>query len=912
MGNMKLDVKGTRSTMGNSIAIFFITGVIVLTAILPALAQDADPISILKSDASLEVKEEACRQLSIHGTQEAVPVLTALLVDEELSHMARYALEPMPYPEAGQALRDALGTTSGRLKVGVINSLAIRKDEQAVPELTKLLSDSDAMIMQAAAVSLGQIANAEAQKALEDAIAQANSPRGNLNALCDGLLGCAEKLALKQQPKEAIRLYDLVLQAPNATPQVRSAAMRGAVLNRNTEEALPLLMAQLGRKDADDFSGALRVARELSGNQDVTAALAGFLPAAPLERKILILGVFGEDDGDAAGAAVLAEAADGDAGVRAAALRALTRMHYSPALDLMARLAWTEEGELAAAARNSLAYFVGEDGDAALDTLLRNRDPKARLVAVELIGQGGLDNPGPMLLKTAESDSDESVRVAALEGLFNYAGIEEMQGLLDKLLHSSSQAEAHAAENALIALSERQKRMPGGIIIQEAVYGKLPEGPSADVLEQVRRIVAGGSPSVVASNANFGDPAPGLVKQLRIDYTENGTPISKTVSEGQTLKFADGIAPAVIVDAYCGTLGQAQGEARIAVLRILGSTGSPKAFELVSAEAASGDGVVKDTALRTLCNWPTRDALPTLLELAGTSSQQEVKMLALTGAVRLLNANAASPQETLNQYAALMGLASTPEEKKLVLSGVAQLRDVDALTLALAQFDDEAVKAEAIQAAIAIANGIGASPTEDSTFFNGIDLTGWQGNLKYWRVEDGSIVGQSTEPLDQNEFLWSGVNVSDFYLVLDVLLEPNTGNAGIQFRSRKADEQGQALGYQADIGQDMWGRLYHEHGRGKLDWTDAAEKAVKPGEWNRYEILAVGPAIWTAINGKLGVSFIDQEGQDERSGLIAVQVHAGPPLTARYRIQKLVHNPKIEMEGLNAKDLISALRVAEK
>ncbi|MCL4219612.1 MAG: HEAT repeat domain-containing protein, partial [Candidatus Hydrogenedentes bacterium] len=258
-------------------------------------------------------------------------MLTALLVDEELSHMARYALEPMPYPEAGQALRDALGTTSGRLKVGVINSLAIRKDEQAVPELTKLLSDSDAMIMQAAAVSLGQIANAEAQKALEDAIAQANSPRGNLNALCDGLLGCAEKLALKQQPKEAIRLYDLVLQAPNATPQVRSAAMRGAVLNRNTEEALPLLMAQLGGKDADDFSGALRVARELSGNQDVTAALAGFLPAAPLERKILILGVFGEDDGDAAGAAVLAEAADGDAGVRAAALRALTRMHYSPA-----------------------------------------------------------------------------------------------------------------------------------------------------------------------------------------------------------------------------------------------------------------------------------------------------------------------------------------------------------------------------------------------------------------------------------------------------------------------------------------------------------------------------------------------------------------------------------------------------
>ncbi|GAB3314474.1 hypothetical protein GCM10027299_02630 [Larkinella ripae] len=198
----------------------------------------------------------------------------------------------------------------------------------------------------------------------------------------------------------------------------------------------------------------------------------------------------------------------------------------------------------------------------------------------------------------------------------------------------------------------------------------------------------------------------------------------------------------------------------------------------------------------------------------------------------------------------------------------------------------------------------------DKTFFNGRDLTGWSAVDKpYWSVKNGAIVGHATQNVARNKFLWSAVKVADFYLSIDVKLEPDDRNAGIQFRSRKSDETGQALGYQADMGQDVWGRLYHEHGRQKLDWSDRGEKAVRRGQWNHYEILAVGDRIWTAINGKLAVAVKDPGG--DASGYIALQIHSGEPQTVTYRINKLIHNPEVALAGLTETQLNSQLKRPE-
>ena len=200
--------------------------------------------------------------------------------------------------------------------------------------------------------------------------------------------------------------------------------------------------------------------------------------------------------------------------------------------------------------------------------------------------------------------------------------------------------------------------------------------------------------------------------------------------------------------------------------------------------------------------------------------------------------------------------------------------------------------------------------TTDGAFFNGQDLTDWKGSDGYWTVKDGAIVGHSDKNVPKNEFIWSDVKVHDFYLAVDVKLTPDNRNAGIQFRSKPVDAHGQAMGYQADVGHDqvignVWGNLYHEHGRGKLDWNDRAVQVVKKGDWNRYEILAVGHRIWTAVNGTLCTAIDDTQG--ELSGRIAFQIHGGAPQTVHYRNPTLIHNPTIELAGLTEKELVAKL-----
>lgn len=199
-----------------------------------------------------------------------------------------------------------------------------------------------------------------------------------------------------------------------------------------------------------------------------------------------------------------------------------------------------------------------------------------------------------------------------------------------------------------------------------------------------------------------------------------------------------------------------------------------------------------------------------------------------------------------------------------------------------------------------------AAPKEDPHFFDGKSLNGWSAaDMKYWSVKDGVIIGDAPENVPRNEFLWSAVEVSDFYLVVDVKLTPANRNAGIQFRSKPINDHGQAQGYQADVGAGVWGKLYHEHGRGKLDWNNRANSALKQADWNRYEILAVGHRIWTALNGTLCVALEDPDG--ELKGRISLQIHSGPPQNVQYRPVKLVHNPEIALENQNHEQLMEAL-----
>ncbi|MFO0893283.1 MAG: HEAT repeat domain-containing protein [Isosphaeraceae bacterium] len=176
-----------------------------------------------KSDASRKAKADACRELGRVGTHEAVAPLAALLDDEELSHMARYGLEPIPDPAVDAAFRQALGKLHGKHLVGVIGSVGVRRDPRAVDALAQKLGDSDPEVAQAAARALGRIGNLEAVAALEKALASAGD--ANRLSIGEGLLRAADVLRTQGQRKQAGEILEKVREA-KLPEYVREGAKR--------------------------------------------------------------------------------------------------------------------------------------------------------------------------------------------------------------------------------------------------------------------------------------------------------------------------------------------------------------------------------------------------------------------------------------------------------------------------------------------------------------------------------------------------------------------------------------------------------------------------------------------------------------------------------------------------------------
>ena len=181
-------------------------------------------LGVLTSDATRAGKQYVCRELSIIGTGQSVSVLGNMLVDEETSDMARYALERIPGTGVDEALRSALRKAKGKPKIGIINSLGQRRDRRAVRTLSRMVTDSDKAVAMAAAAALGQIADARATEVLKGA---ADNVSGKLQlVVLDSYLKCADQLVADGDNINALVIYK-ALQKPDMPKPIRIAAAAG-------------------------------------------------------------------------------------------------------------------------------------------------------------------------------------------------------------------------------------------------------------------------------------------------------------------------------------------------------------------------------------------------------------------------------------------------------------------------------------------------------------------------------------------------------------------------------------------------------------------------------------------------------------------------------------------------------------
>jgi hypothetical protein len=166
--------------------------------------------------------------------------------------------------------------------------------------------------------------------------------------------------------------------------------------------------------------------------------------------------------------------------------------------------------------------------------------------------------------------------------------------------------------------------------------------------------------------------------------------------------------------------------------------------------------------------------------------------------------------------------------------------------------------------------------------FNGKNLDGWltPKDKALFTVEDGVIVARTKGDLTKNEFLATDRAYDNF--VLKVKVKYGNGNSGIQFRSKRTEE-GVVSGPQADIADGYWGLLYEEKGRGILERypEDKANALVKKGDWNEFVITAQGDHVLIDFNGTRIIDRTDPK--FDKSGIIALQVHVGPPMEVRFK-----------------------------
>jgi HEAT repeat protein len=309
----------------------FLLGTLGMLGMASASAEpmpsEPELLAVLRSDTAEAGKAIACKQLAIKGSKAAVDDLAKLLTNERLASWARIALEAIPGPEADAALRSAAGTLSGRLAVGAINSLGVRRDAAATALLAGKLADPNAEVVAAAAAALGKIGTADSAAALTKALV-AGGPQ--LDTLAEAAVVGAERLVASGKVADAAKLFEAVRVAKVSEQRVAEAT-RGLILARG-KEGIPLLVETLRSPSKRLANIGLFTARELlDGPQagDVDMALAAEVTrqagTAGGERAALLIKVLADrnaDGGAGSGlqAIVMRWAKEGPQAVRLAAL----------------------------------------------------------------------------------------------------------------------------------------------------------------------------------------------------------------------------------------------------------------------------------------------------------------------------------------------------------------------------------------------------------------------------------------------------------------------------------------------------------------------------------------------------------------------------------------------------------------
>lgn len=492
--------------------------VMLLAGLAPTWAQtvasksdEGKLIATLTSpDASRKDKADACRQLSIIGTKAAIAPLASLLGDPEMSHMARYALEPIDDPAVNRAFRDALGKLSGKPLIGVIASIGVRRDAEAIEPLTKMLMDGQAgpLAMAAAVRTLGLIGTVGAAQVLTVSLDHA-PPEGMLDVY-EGLFRCAERLAAEGHGEEAAAIYARLRQVKEPH-QVRAGALRGAILMRRGRERAALIREYLRSDDYVLFAAACKTALDLPAS-GVTRALTESLSQLPADNQILVIQTLGKRGDVASLPTLFAAAKTGPTEVRLAAIKAMPEIAEASVVPVLAGLMADTDGRIAQTAKESLASLQGPEVDQVVMTMFQSPEMDQRQVALELIGRRRMTQAVPVLLQAA-GGAEGRLRPAIIRMVGELGGPDRLPALLTLLDELESPQDLDAARQAMGVVCAKADDSQAA---SDMLVDRLGRSKSSQKIVLVRVLSGVGGPTALAAVRRAVDDPDGDVRAAAI------------------------------------------------------------------------------------------------------------------------------------------------------------------------------------------------------------------------------------------------------------------------------------------------------------------------------------------------------------------------------------------------------------
>lgn len=552
-------------------------------------AVEKDMVAVLAdAQATYAAKQFACRVLRLIGTDACVAPVAALLTDEKLSHMARFALQSNPSPQVDDVLRAALAKTSGDIQIGIINSLGMRADAKAVAPLCALATGQSAGAAEAAVLALGRIGTPAAAEAL-----LALKPQGALaGAWGIAVVNAGERLVAQKETKLAKQILHAAYEA-DQKPVAKMAALRGLIAVDSAAAAeLPAL---LKNSDPQIAVAAAQLLAEQPGKKN-SKIIAAQLPAAtPTVQVILLRNLAGR--GDEIAIPVVAQLAAGaNPEVAAAAITTLGEIGSADQVPQLLKLA-AAGGDTAAAAAASLEKLRGKAVNGILLKSVADADAGIRVAALNALAARDAKEAAASLLALGK-DPDAKAKAAAFKALRALAGPAEVKPLLDMLVSSANAADRQRIQPALAAAVERS---------------------------------------------------------------------------------TDAAAVAALLT---GALN-ASDEIKQDLLPVFGRASGPQALAAVQGQLKGDNVETRKAAIRALADWRDAAPLADLLAVAKGDADGNAKILALRGYIQLAGLPSdRSAADSLVLYRNAMELAARPEEKMLVLAGLASVKTAEAFKLA--------------------------------------------------------------------------------------------------------------------------------------------------------------------------------------------------------------------------------------